>query len=49
LIIAHRLSTIRHVDKIVLMDKGKITAMGTFDELVQQNDKFSKMVALQEL
>jgi len=33
LIIAHRLSTIRNVDKILLIDKGRIAAIGTHDEL----------------
>jgi ABC-type multidrug transport system fused ATPase/permease subunit len=33
LVIAHRLSTVRNADSIVYMDKGKIVAQGTFDEV----------------
>lgn len=33
LVIAHRLSTVKNADSIVYMDKGKIVAQGTFDEV----------------
>lgn len=46
-IIAHRLSTIRNADRIILMNKGRITQIGTFDELVQESPIFKKMVELQ--
>lgn len=49
LMIAHRLSTIRNVDQVVLMDKGKIVDVDTFENLVQNQDRFRKMVELQEL
>jgi ABC-type multidrug transport system fused ATPase/permease subunit len=32
-IIAHRLSTIRNVEKVVYLDKGKVLAVGSFDEV----------------
>lgn len=48
LIIAHRLSTIKNADKIVVLDKGKIEAMGSFNQLVQDSPRFKKMVELQE-
>lgn len=34
LVIAHRLSTLKHLDKIVVVEKGKIIEEGTHDELV---------------
>ena len=34
LVIAHRLSTIRHADLIVVMDRGRIVASGTHEQLV---------------
>ena len=36
LIIAHRLSTIKDVDKVIVMDKGKVVEMGGQDELLAQ-------------
>lgn len=48
-IIAHRLSTIKNADCIYLFDKGRITASGTFDELVEQSSRFKHMVELQEI
>jgi ATP-binding cassette, subfamily B, bacterial PglK len=32
-IIAHRLSTVRNVDRVVYLSKGKVLAIGTFDEV----------------
>ncbi len=33
-VIAHRLSTLKHLDKIVVIEKGKIAEMGSHDELL---------------
>jgi len=42
--IAHRLSTIRHMDRIIVMDAGKIIEDGTFDELTSfKNGYFKKL------
>ncbi len=34
LVIAHRLSTIKHLDRIIVLDNGKIVQDGTHDELI---------------
>lgn len=40
--IAHRLSTIRHMDKIVVMERGMIIETGTFDELLSNEQSYFK-------
>lgn len=49
LIIAHRLATIKNADTIYLMDKGTITAQGSFSDLTTSSDRFKRMVELQEI
>jgi len=46
-LIAHRLSTVRHVDRIVVLDRGRIVEEGPFDTLVSKGGVFSRMWALQ--
>ncbi|HJD55367.1 MAG TPA: ABC transporter ATP-binding protein/permease [Rickettsia endosymbiont of Pyrocoelia pectoralis] len=42
--IAHRLSTIKHMDRIIVMDKGQIAESGTFKELLSKdNGKFKEL------
>ncbi|MCW9026062.1 MAG: ATP-binding cassette domain-containing protein, partial [Thiovulaceae bacterium] len=41
--IAHRLSTIEHADKILVMQKGKIVAWGTHNELLQSSNIYKKL------
>lgn len=41
--VAHRLSTIKNVDKIFFIENGKISATGTFDELINKNQNFKKI------
>jgi ATP-binding cassette subfamily B protein len=44
LVIAHRLSTIKHLDRIVVLDKGKVVQDGTHDELVaKKNGMYAKL------
>jgi ATP-binding cassette subfamily B protein len=47
LIIAHRLATVRHADRIVVMDRGRIVASGSHDELVAQNPLYARLARLQ--
>ena len=35
LVIAHRLATVRHADRIIVLDRGRIHAVGTHDELLR--------------
>lgn len=46
-IIAHRLSTIRNVDRIVVMDEGRIVEEGPFDVLMEKNGIFAELARRQ--
>ena len=43
LVIAHRLSTIKHLDRILVLDNGKIVQDGTHDELISQDGLYAKL------
>ncbi len=43
IIIAHRLKTVKKCDQIVMMDKGQIIDSGTYEYLLDNNEKFKKM------
>ena len=47
LIIAHRLATVRKVDRILVMDRGRIVASGRHEELVAENGLYARLAALQ--
>ena len=40
LIIAQRISSVKDADKIIVLDGGKIAAMGTHDELLETNEVY---------
>ena len=45
-IIAHRLSTVRNVDQVVYLDKGKVIAIGTFDEVRKAVPSFDQQAKI---
>ena len=46
-IIAHRLSTIAHADRIIVLESGRITEIGTHASLMSSAGRYSEMVGLQ--
>ena len=48
-IVAHRLATITHADRIVLLENGKITEMGTHDELMRKRGSYFNLYQVQHL
>jgi len=49
IIIAHRLSTIKNCDRIIVLDKGRIAEEGKYDELIERDGLFKKLVERQML
>jgi len=49
IIIAHRLSTIKHVERIIVLDGGRIVEDGTFDELMQKGGMFAELMRRQQV
>ena len=49
IVIAHRLSTIKEMDKIVVLEHGKIVEQGSFAELLNNDGVFSRMWKEQKL
>jgi len=47
LIIAHRLATVVNVDRIVVLDKGKVVAQGTHRELLSSSPLYANLANLQ--
>jgi len=47
IVIAHRLSTVRRANRIVVLEQGRITAIGTHEELLQSSPIYQKLYRLQ--
>ena len=43
-IVAHRLSTIKQMDRIIVLDQGKIVASGTHEQLLVQSSLYQQLI-----
>ena len=49
IVVASRVSTIMHLDRIIVLNDGKLEAFGIHEELLQTSETYKRMVYLQEL
>jgi ABC-type multidrug transport system fused ATPase/permease subunit len=47
LVIAHRLSTVRKVDRIVVIDQGRVVEQGTHEALLAQGGTYAMLCQMQ--
>lgn len=46
-VIAHRISTVKRADLVLVMESGRITQMGTHDQLMQRDGHYAHIAAVQ--
>ncbi|MBE6726814.1 MAG: ABC transporter ATP-binding protein [Ruminococcaceae bacterium] len=49
ILIAHRISTVESMDRIVLLDEGRVLAVGSHAELIETCPEYKSMVELQKM
>ena len=49
IIISHRISCVKDLDKIVVLNSGTITGVGTHEELLEECEEYSELARLQSL
>lgn len=47
IMVAHRLSTVKDCDRIIMIEEGRISESGTYDELIKKNGSFAALVKKQ--
>ncbi len=47
IVIAHRLSTVRRANRIAVLEQGRITAIGSHEDLLQESPTYQKLYRLQ--
>ena len=47
IIISHRISTVAEADKIIVLEKGEITQMGTHEELIKEEGLYKRIYEIQ--
>jgi len=49
IVVASRVSTVMHMDRVLVMDQGKVAAFGSHEELMKTSELYQRMVYLQKL